>query len=287
MAVGDVQRGDRGEGRNQSRRRSPAAARQTVWRTPSTASKSKSGASRRDRGRQVVHLRRRAIREEHRARLRAQLDHVPRAVVLLVHARVLVLLDDAGVVVVQAEAAGDARLHMPAHRQAIDVEAGLVLRARVAPSRAACRSSAGRARRRRRRTVTPWAAGRSRPSTRAESSAGRWPAPGLRPSRRRRRAPPPRGRRTQASGAARETEQETPSGYRNYRLGGEGGIAPFNSQFTIHNSQRRPELHRSFSGSVPIGLRVVNKSAITSYEEGRNCSLTGNCICVSIEHCEF
>ena len=94
MAVGDVQRRHRRERRHERAASSPAATRQTVCCTPSAAVKSNSGAR---RGRPLhdgVDGRRRAIDREHRPGLRAQLDDVPRAIVFLVPARALVLLDD-------------------------------------------------------------------------------------------------------------------------------------------------------------------------------------------------
>ena len=67
------------------------------------------------------------VGQEDDAGLRAELDDVPRAIVFLVGARALVLLDDVLLVLVDREAGGDAGLLVAAHAQAIEVERRLVL----------------------------------------------------------------------------------------------------------------------------------------------------------------
>jgi len=74
-----------------------------------------------------------AVGQERRARVRLQRLDVPRPVVLLVRARLLVLLEDAGEVVLGVEGRDDAGLAVCAHRLAVGVE----LRLRVAHERAA------------------------------------------------------------------------------------------------------------------------------------------------------
>ena len=80
--------------RRTSASRSAPVTRQIVWRTPSGARqiverRPPSARARRSRRPQAT----RAIGQEHDAGLRAQLDHVPRPIVFLVLARLLVLLD--------------------------------------------------------------------------------------------------------------------------------------------------------------------------------------------------
>jgi hypothetical protein len=74
--------------------------------------------------------------------LGAERDHVPRAVVLLVGAGPLVLLDDIAVVLVEREAGRDADLFMRSHHEPVEVQRrlrlhqhGSVLRAREVLSR--------------------------------------------------------------------------------------------------------------------------------------------------------
>ncbi len=80
-----------------------------------------------DASRDPVDLGRRLIRQEHGPRLRAQLHDVPRPVVFLVLPRLLVLQDDVAIVVVDGKRAREARLHVGAHAQAVEVEARLIL----------------------------------------------------------------------------------------------------------------------------------------------------------------
>jgi hypothetical protein len=76
--------------------------------------------ARRDR----VEIRCAAVGQEDDARLRLQLDDVPRAVVLLVAPRTLVLLDAIRFVFVDRKTAGDARLLVVAHAQPVEIERG-------------------------------------------------------------------------------------------------------------------------------------------------------------------
>ena len=75
----------------------------------------------------VVDLPRVAIGEKHRSGLRADCEHVARAIVFLVGTRLLVLLDQIAIVFIDRETGGDAALHVAPHAQAIDVEARDVL----------------------------------------------------------------------------------------------------------------------------------------------------------------
>jgi hypothetical protein len=70
---------------------------------------------------------RRLVGEEHDAGLRAQLDHVPGPIVLLVAARPLVLADDVLFVIVDGEAPGDAGLLMAPHPEPVEIQRGLIL----------------------------------------------------------------------------------------------------------------------------------------------------------------
>ena len=63
-----------------------------------------------------------AIGQKHHAGLRPKLDDVARAIVFLVAARALVLLDDVRLVLVEREAAGDAGLLVRAHAQSVQVQ---------------------------------------------------------------------------------------------------------------------------------------------------------------------
>ena len=74
-----------------------------------------------------VDFRRAAIGQEHHTRLRPQLDDVPRAIVFLVAARTLVLLDDVLLVLVDRETGGDADLLVRPHAQAVEVHRRRVL----------------------------------------------------------------------------------------------------------------------------------------------------------------
>ena len=65
---------------------------------------------------------RRAVREEHRPRLRRQRLDVAHAVVLLVHARQLVLLDGAGEIFFTARHGHDADLRMRAHHLPVEIK---------------------------------------------------------------------------------------------------------------------------------------------------------------------
>ena len=85
--------------------------------------KSKSGWPPVDARDDGVDRRRGAIGQEHRTGLRANREHVPRAIVFLVGPRLLVLLDQVAIVLVDRKARGHARLHVLAHVQAVDVEA--------------------------------------------------------------------------------------------------------------------------------------------------------------------
>ena len=80
-----------------------------------------------DTRRHQIDCRAGTVRQEHRARLRAQRQHVPRAIVFLVASGPFVLLDDVAVVLVEGEARGQAGLLVAAHTQPIQVEAGLIL----------------------------------------------------------------------------------------------------------------------------------------------------------------
>ncbi len=68
-----------------------------------------------------------AVGEEDRTRLRAEREHVARAVVFLVPPGALVLPDYARIVLVDREAGGDSRLHVAAHAEPVEVGARLVL----------------------------------------------------------------------------------------------------------------------------------------------------------------
>ena len=74
-----------------------------------------------------VRFRRRAIGQKDDARLRPQLDDVPRAIVLLVAPSPLVFLDDVLIVLVDGKASGDTRLFVRAHAQPVEVERRRVL----------------------------------------------------------------------------------------------------------------------------------------------------------------
>ena len=107
--------------------RSAPPTRQSVWRTPSGAVKSKSGSPRVTARGDAIDLGGRAVGEKHRTGLRAEREHVPRAIVFLVAPRPLVLLDDVAIVLVERKAGGETGLHVCAHPQAIEVHARLVL----------------------------------------------------------------------------------------------------------------------------------------------------------------
>ena len=121
MAVRNVERGDLRESRRRAasrpRRRAPDRVMHAVTRREVVQRRAA-----RDARSTRVHARRRLVGQEHDARLRAELDDVPRAVVLLVAARAFVLLDDVGFVLVDREAPRNARLLVPAHPQPIEVE---------------------------------------------------------------------------------------------------------------------------------------------------------------------
>ena len=85
-----------------------------------------------------------AIGEEHRTGLRAERQHVPRAVVFLVAPRALVLLDDVAVVFVDRIAGGQAGLLVAAHLQPIEVHARLVFERRALSFCSAAKLSAAR-----------------------------------------------------------------------------------------------------------------------------------------------
>ena len=144
VAVGDVQRGDAGERRDErvavgaaDRARSCAARRRPRV-------KSMSGGAAVARAADAIDLRRRAVGEEHRAGLRAEGEHVARAVVFLVAARALVLLDDVAIVFVDREARGEAGLHVAAHPQPVEVDARLVFDDERRVCRSATKFSAAR-----------------------------------------------------------------------------------------------------------------------------------------------
>ena len=99
----------------------------TSWRTPSGAAKSNSASSPDDAIDDLVDLPRVAIGEEHRSGLRADRQHVARAIVFLVGTRLLVLLDQIAIVFIDRKTGGDAALHVAPHAQAVDVEARDVL----------------------------------------------------------------------------------------------------------------------------------------------------------------
>src|SRR5215467_16097667 len=75
----------------------------------------------------VVDRRGRAVREEDRAGLSADRDHVPRAIVFLVPPRALVLLDDIAIVLVECPARRDAGLLVISHSESIQIDARLVV----------------------------------------------------------------------------------------------------------------------------------------------------------------
>ena len=93
-----------------------------VWWTPSAAREVVERRVGRDRACRPVDSFGGRVGQEHDAGLRAQLDDVARAIVFLVAARALVLLDDVALVFVDREAAGDAGLLVLAHPQPIEVE---------------------------------------------------------------------------------------------------------------------------------------------------------------------
>ena len=141
------------------------------------------------------------VDQEHRAGLRPQFDHVPRAIVFLVASRSFVLPDDVAVVLVHRKAAGDARLFVRAHPQAVNVqprcllehERGVRLEPREVLHRFRIHGVGVRVR----------AGGEIdlRRGRRAGNSAGcRWRGPWLPRRRQHRRAQPPRGLPRRESG---------------------------------------------------------------------------------------
>ncbi len=126
VAVGDVEGGDAAEGRGEvggvlaadppERVRHPVLGGEVVERR-----------RRGDPPRDGVDRGGGAVGQEHDPGLRRELDHVPRAVVLLVAPGVLVLLDQALVVLVERVAGGEADLLVAAVAETIEVEARLGL----------------------------------------------------------------------------------------------------------------------------------------------------------------
>ena len=76
---------------------------------------------------QSIDRRPRPIRQEHRPRLRPQVEQMTGAVVFLVATRVLVLANDIAVVIVDGKATSQTDLGMTAHAQPIDVESRRLL----------------------------------------------------------------------------------------------------------------------------------------------------------------
>ena len=126
VAVGDVERRHRGEGGDQrvalGRGDPPEGVGDAVG---GDEVEERRLARRRARPRRRSPAR--PVGEEHDAGLRAQLDDVPGAIVLLVAPRLLVLLDQVALVLVDREAAGDADLDVTVHVQPIEVERRLGL----------------------------------------------------------------------------------------------------------------------------------------------------------------
>ena len=122
MPVGNVERRQSPQSPATSASWSAAGTVQILWRTPSGAVKSKSGRSVVAARHDGVDRRGCGVGEKHRTGLRADREHVPRAIVFLVRPRLLVLLDEIVVVLVDRKAGGDAGLHMRSHLQLIHVE---------------------------------------------------------------------------------------------------------------------------------------------------------------------
>ncbi len=126
VPVGDVERGHAGKGRDQGARLLAAGAPERVLHAVGggeVVDRLGPGYPTRD----VVDRRGCFVREEHDAGLRAQLDDVARAVVLLVAARTFVLLDDVRLVLVDGEAAGDSRLLVSCHPQTVEIQRRLAV----------------------------------------------------------------------------------------------------------------------------------------------------------------
>src|ERR1051325_7309907 len=74
---------------------------------------------------EFIHLRRRAVGEEHWSSLRVERFNVPHTVVLLVGTRELVLLDDAAQILLAARRGNEADLRVMAHDLTVEVKARL------------------------------------------------------------------------------------------------------------------------------------------------------------------
>ena len=68
-----------------------------------------------------------AIRQEHRSRLRADREHVLRAIVFLIRTRLFVFLDQTAIVLVDRIAGGHAGLHVRSHVQPVEIKARRLL----------------------------------------------------------------------------------------------------------------------------------------------------------------
>ena len=135
VAVGDVERGDAADRRDERVARCAADAPQGV---PHLVGRREidDRLALRHLGDDPIDVGGRAIRQEHRPRLRAEREHVLRAIVFLVAARALVLLDDVAVVLVDGEARGETGLDVAPHLQPVEIDARLVLHdQRVFPER--------------------------------------------------------------------------------------------------------------------------------------------------------
>ena len=155
-------------------------AARSCARTPSGAVKSKSGGAAVAALDDADRRRRRARRSGTPDRSARELEHVPRAIVLLVAARPLVLLDEVAVVLVDREARRHAGLDVRAHLQAVDIEARRVLDDERRLGLSVCEVLGGLGVDRVGVGIVSPAADRSPRATRAESSAGcRRPARGL------------------------------------------------------------------------------------------------------------
>ena len=121
MPVGDVERGYGGKRSNDSRRRGLRHAPHHVPHAVGGGEVEQRLAIG-DRLHGGIHVGRDAVGQEHRPGLRAQRQDVARAIIFLIGARLLVLLDKVARVLVQRVTGRHAGLHVRAHVQAIDVK---------------------------------------------------------------------------------------------------------------------------------------------------------------------
>ena len=134
MPVGDVQRIEVGKCADQRVTIGTGHVARRVCTTPSARREVVERLRPRHARRDVVDCLARAIGQEHEARLRAQLGDVARAVVFLVLARLLVLLDETALVFVDRKAPAEPGLLVRAHPQPVDVERRLLVSSQAAPS---------------------------------------------------------------------------------------------------------------------------------------------------------